>query len=42
MSSHKEIPDFMENTILILQNIEKPCIVCRSDLLNQIHKDISV
>ena len=40
MSLYKEIQDFMENSIPILMNIEKPYIISRSDLLNQMHKDI--
>ena len=40
MTLHKDVQEFTENTIPVLINIEKPCIVSRSDLLNQIHKDI--
>ena len=40
MSLYKEIKDFMENSIPILMNIEKPYFFSCSDLLNQMHKDI--
>ena len=40
MSLYKEIQEFMENSIPILMNIDKPYIISRTDLLKQMHKDI--
>ena len=40
MSLYKEIQDFLDNSIPILMHLEKSYIISRSDLLNQMHKDI--
>ena len=40
MSLYKEIQDFLDNSIPILMHLEKPYIISRTDLLNQMHKDI--